>query len=187
MRDPKHVTTLLASWRAGDQKARDELFEVVYHELRNLAQRYIRGERSGHTLQPTALVHELYVRLVASEPIVWQNRSHFFAVAAQTLRRILVDSARARRRSKRGGDPLKVTFSSADAWVRPVDEDLLSIDEALTRLANLEPRAARVVELRFFAGLTESQVAEVLEVSAITVKRDWKVARAWLMTHLKPL
>jgi RNA polymerase sigma factor (TIGR02999 family) len=186
MPDPQHVTTLIAEWRNGDQIARDELFALVYKDLRGLAQRQLRLERPGHTLQPTALVHELYLRLVASEPVMWQNRAHFFAVAAQTLRRILVDSARARRAGKRGGDPLKVSLTSTSGWVEPRDEDLLSLDDALVHLAELEPRAARVVELRFFGGLTDAEVAEVLNISAVTVKRDWKVARAWLMTHLGP-
>jgi RNA polymerase sigma factor (TIGR02999 family) len=184
MPDPQHVTTLITNWREGDEKARDELFALVYKELRNLAQRYLRLERPGHTLQPTALVHELYLRLVASEPVIWQNRAHFFAIAAHTLRRILIDSARARRAGKRGGGEVKISLTSANGWVDPRDEDLLSLDQALVRLAELEPRAARVVELRFFGGLTETEVAEVLGLPAITVKRDWKVARAWLMTQL---
>jgi RNA polymerase sigma factor (TIGR02999 family) len=184
MPDPQDVTTLIAHWREGDHSARDELFALVYKELRNMAQHYLRLERSGHTLQPTALVHELYLRLVASEPVMWQNRAHFFAVAAQTLRRILVDSARARSAEKRGANPVKVSLTSAEGWVKSRDEDLLLLDAVLVRLAELEPRAARVVELRFFGGLSETEVAEVLDISAITVKRDWKVARAWLMTHL---
>jgi RNA polymerase sigma factor (TIGR02999 family) len=186
MADP-HITTLIIEWRGGDQKARDELFALVYKELRIMAQHYLRLERPGHTLQPTALVHELYLRLVASEPVMWQDRAHFFAVAAQALRRILVDSARARHAGKRGGNQLKVSLTSANGWVDPRDEDLLSLHQALVRLAELEPRAARVVELRFFGGLSESEVAEVLHISTITVKRDWRVARAWLMTHLSPL
>jgi RNA polymerase sigma factor (TIGR02999 family) len=150
MPDSQHVTTLIIGWRGGDQKARDELFALVYQELRKLAQRYLRLERPGHTLQPTALVHELYLRLVGSQPVMWQDRAHFFAVAAHTLRRILVDSARARSAGKRGGNQLKISLTSANGWVEPRDEDLLSLNEALVRLAELEPRAARVVELRFF-------------------------------------
>jgi RNA polymerase sigma factor (TIGR02999 family) len=173
-------------WRRGDEKARDELFALVYHELRNIARHYLRLERPGHTLQPTALVHELYLRLGASEAVVWQNRAHFFAVAAHTLRHVLVDSARARMAGKRGGSKVKISLTSANGLVEPRDEDLLSVHEALDRLAELEPRAARVVELRFFGGLSEPEVAEVLDISDTTVKRDWKVARAWLMTHLSP-
>lgn len=184
MPDPQHVTTLIIDWRGGDQKARDELFALVYEELRNMAQHYLRLERPGHTLQPTALVHELYLRLVVSTPVMWQNRAHFFAVAAQTLRRILVDSARARHAGKRGGKQMKISLTAANGWIESRDEDLLSLDEALVGLAELEPRAARVVELRFFGGLKESEVAEVLGMSTITVNRDWKVARAWLMGQL---
>jgi RNA polymerase sigma factor (TIGR02999 family) len=186
MRDPQHVTTLITNWRAGDEKARDELFELVYNELRRVARHCLRYERPGHTLQPTALVNELYLRLIASEPVMWQNRAHFFAIAAQTLRRLLVDSARARKAEKRGGGQVKISLTSANGWGESRDEDLLSVDQALRRLADLEPRAARVVELRFFAGLSEAEAAEVLKVSDRTVKRDWKVARAWLMTHLAP-
>ena len=185
MPDSQHVTTLIMSWRSGNQNARDELFALVYQELRRVAQNCFRLERPNHTLQPTALVHEMYLRLVASEPVRWQNRAHFFAIAAQTLRRILVDSARARTAGKRGGSQLKISLTSANGWEEPRDEDLLSLDEALARLAELEPRISQVVELRFFGGLTETEVAEVLNISTITVKRDWKVARAWLMTHLR--
>jgi RNA polymerase sigma factor (TIGR02999 family) len=184
MREQQHVTTLIADWRGGDETARDQLFALVYEELRNVAQHYMRLERTGHTLQPTALVNELYLRLVASETVTWQNRAHFFAVAAQTLRRILIDSARARNAGKRGGDQLKMSLTALKSAVNTHDEDLLSIDEALHRLAEFEPRAARVVELRFFGGLTEHEVAEVLGISESTAKRDWKVARAWLMTQL---
>ena len=138
-------------------------------------------------MQPTALVNELYLWLFgSSEPVAWQNRAHFFAVAAQTLRRILVDHARAHRAEKRGGDHIRVSLTSAKGSAESRDEYLLALDEALQQLSQLQPRAAQVVELRFFAGLTEEEIAEVLGVSAITVKRDWKFARAWLLSALNP-
>ncbi len=183
--DSDQVTTLLLDWRQGNAAARDQLLAVVYNELRRLASHYLRPERRDHTLQPTALVHELYLRLFAkAETITWQNRAHFFAVAAQTLRRILVDHARAHRAEKRGGTQVKLSLTAAQGWAEERVEDLVALDEALDRLAQLEPRAAQVVELRFFGGLQEDEVAEVLEVSPITVKRDWKVARAWLLSQL---
>lgn len=153
-----------------------------------MAQRYFRSERPDHTLQPTALVHELYLRLFAARATPeWRDRAHFFAVAAQTLRRILVDHAREHHAGKRGGDQIKVTLSEAESLSGTSDENLLAIEEALEELQKLQPRAAQVVELRFFAGLTEDEVASVLELSSITVKRDWKFARAWLMSRLHSL
>ena len=171
--------------RNGNTVSGEHLAAILYSELRLLAGHYLRRERPSHTLQPTALVHELYLRLFgASERLAWQNRAHFFAVAAQTLRRILVDHARAHRAEKRGGEHVKVSLTSAEGWAQSRDEDLLAVDEALQELAKLQPRAGQVVELRFFAGLTEEEIAEVLGVSAITVKRDWKFARAWLLSTL---
>jgi len=183
--DPESVTTLLLDCRQGNTGARDQLLALLYNELRLLARRYLGRERPDHTLQATALVHELYLRLFAKgEPVSWQNRAHFFAVAAQTLRRILVDHARALRAAKRGGPRLKVSLTEAQGWTGNRAEDLVALDEALDRLAKLQPRAAQVVELRFFGGLQEDEIAEVLGVSPISVKRDWKVARAWLLSQL---
>jgi RNA polymerase sigma-70 factor (ECF subfamily) len=181
-----NVSALLSDWRNGDPSAREELLRVVYDELRRLATHFLGKERPGHTLQPTALVHELYLRLFSAERVTWNNRAHFFAIAAQTLQRILIDHARMNHAERRGGGQLKVSLGHADGIAKPRDEDLLAIDEALQRLTELEPRAAQVVELRFFGGLQEHEVAEVLGVSPITVKRDWKVARAWLTAQLGP-
>jgi RNA polymerase sigma-70 factor, ECF subfamily len=183
--DSEHITTLLLDWRNGNPSAGEELLGVIYKDLRRLAARYLRQERSDHTLQPTALVHELYLRVFTSgEHITWQNRAHFFAVAAQTLRRILVDHARMRQTTKRGGHQVRLSLTEANGLAEPRADNLIEIDEALQRLTELEPRAAQVVELRFFGGLQVEEVAEVLGVSVITVKRDWKVARAWLTAQL---
>jgi len=149
-----------------------------------MARRYLRDERPGHTLQPTALVHELYLKLFQGEPIDWQNRAHFFAVAAQQLRRIVVNHARDRQAQKRGGKRLKVSLSEVNGLPQPQDQDLLELDEALTRLEKADARAARVIELRFFAGLTEIEAAEALDISLATLKRDWAFGRAWLLRHL---
>jgi RNA polymerase sigma factor (TIGR02999 family) len=185
--DSEQLTTLLLDWRQGNSAARDQLLAVVYKQLHALASRYLRSERRDHTLQPTALVNELYLRVFTqAEPITWQNRAHFFAVAAQTLRRILVDHARAHQAEKRGGAQIKLSLTAAQGWAGERAEDFVAVDEALARLAQLEPRPAQVVELRFFGGLQENEIAEVLGVSTITVKRDWKVARAWLLSQLFP-
>jgi RNA polymerase sigma factor (TIGR02999 family) len=183
--DSESVTELLVACQQGNTAARDELIAVVYNELRRLAARYLRAERRDHTLQPTALVHELFVRLFAnSAPVTWQNRAHFFAVAAQTLRRILVDYARTHQAQKRGGTQVRLSLTAAEGWVDERAPDLVALDEALSELTQLQPRAARIVELRFFGGLQENEVAKVLDVAPITVKRDWKVARAWLLSRL---
>lgn len=181
---PGEVTRLLIGLRKGDASAQDKLIPLVYKELRTLAGRYMRQERPGHTLQPTALVHEAYIRLTGIHDIDWQNRSHFFAVSAQLMRRILVDSARAKQAQKRGGEYASVTVDEALAAAPADSERLLAIDEALSRLGKLDPRQARIVELRFFAGLTEEEIAQVLEISPRTVKRDWRVAKAWLYRQL---
>ena len=177
----QQITAWLADWRRGDTQASERLADAVYAELRQIAARFLRRERDGHTLEPHALVNELWIRLMGGEPVSYQNRAHFFAIAAQTMRRILIDHARARVAGKRGGDQQQVSLSAVDGW-NPVAhyEDVLVLDQALSQLARADPRAARVVELRFFSGLQEDEVAEVLGVSVITVKRDWKVARAWL-------
>ncbi len=179
------VTQLLADWQRGDDEARDRLFELVHPELRRLAAAAARHERPDHTLDAPALVNELFLRLSASRQLTVDDRVHFFALAARTMRRILIDHARARVREKRGGDAERVTLSAVDGWApaRSI-EDLLALEQALERLEVVEPRLAQVVELRFFAGLLEAEVASALGVSTITVKRDWKVARAWLLARL---
>jgi RNA polymerase sigma factor (TIGR02999 family) len=181
----QQITVWLTEWRQGDERARDRLFEVVHPQLRQLASRFLHHERNDHTLEPNALVNELCVRLLGAEPITYEARTHFFAIAAQTMRRILIDHARARIAEKRGGGQHQVSLSAVDEW-SPVaqNEDLLALDTALSKLETLDPRAARVVELRFFGGLTEDEVADVIGISTITVKRDWKAARAWLMGRL---
>jgi len=186
--ETKTLTTLLVDWRNGNAAAGQQVAAILYAELRALAGHYLRQERPNHTLQPTALVHELYLRLfgTAAAPVPWKDRCHFFAIAAQTLRRILVDHARAHQAGKRGGDQVKISLSSAEAVAESREENLLAVQEALEELEKSQPRAVQVVELRFFAGLTEEETAEVLGVSPITVKRDWKFARAWLLARLRP-
>jgi len=183
----EQITLWLTNWQQGDEVVAERLFAVLYPQLKQIAARFLRNERDDHTLEPNALVNELYVRLLGSVPVAFKDRVHFFAIAAQTMRRILVDYARARVADKRGGDKQRVSLSVVDGW-NPVsyDQDLLDLDRALAKLEKADARAARVVELRFFGGLQEDEVAEVLKVSAITVKRDWKVARAWLMGRLQP-
>jgi RNA polymerase sigma factor (TIGR02999 family) len=185
--DSHHVTQWLAAWRAGDEDARNQLFAVVYPQLRQIAARFLRQERADHTLDPPALVNELALRLLGSAPMAYADRTHFFALAAQMMRRILVDHARARVAQKRGGVQRRVTLSSVgeDLRAAPHSEDLLLLDAAMSKLERADPRAAKVVELRFFAGLHEPEVAEILGVSVVTVKRDWKVARAWLIDQLE--
>ena len=184
--DSTAITSLLLDWRGGNPAAAEDLLALVYGELRRLAAHYLQQERPGHTLQATALVHELYLRLLASEPVSWQNRAHFFAVAARQMRRILIDHARAQRTDKRGGGAITVSLAEAQVWVGRQEPDLLELDEALARLEKMDARAAQVVELRFFGGLQEKESAEVLGVSAATVKRDWEFARAWLLSQLLP-
>jgi RNA polymerase sigma factor (TIGR02999 family) len=184
--DPQHVTQWLAAWRHGDEDARDQLFAAVFPQLRQIASRFLHHERGDHTLEPTALVNELALRLLGPEPIAYSDRTHFFALAAQMMRRILIDHARARVAGKRGGVQQRVNLSSVAEWQRaPQSEDVLVLDEALSKLEQADARAAKVVELRFFGGLREQEVADVLGVSVITVKRDWKVARAWLVDQLQ--
>ena len=185
--NPQQVTEWLAAWRTGNLDARNRLFAVAYPQLRQIAARFLRHERADHTLDPTALVNELALRLLGSAPLAYKDRSHFFALAAQMMRRILVDYARARVAGKRGGVQQRVTLSSIadDLGAAPQSEDLLVLDDALSNLERADPRAAHVVELRFFGGLHEEEVAEILGVSVTTVKRDWKVARAWLIDQLQ--
>lgn len=180
----KSVTELLISWNDGDPQALEEFLPKVYGELHRLAEGYFRSESSGHTLQATALVNEAYLRLVDQKHVKWQNRAHFFGVAAQMMRRILVDHARRRRAGKRGGEAQHLPLDEArDAGVSP-DLNLLFLDRALTELAAFDPEQSRIVELRFFAGLKVPEVAEVLSVSPATVKREWSAARAWLFRRL---
>ncbi|MFN7948331.1 MAG: sigma-70 family RNA polymerase sigma factor [Blastocatellia bacterium] len=183
-RTPQEVTQLLAAWSNGDQAALDELMPLVYGELRRLARRYMNRENPGHTLQTTALVNEAYLRLVDAREVQWQNRAHFFAVAAQMMRRILVDFARSRQNLKHGGDAQQVSFDQAlmVSWERRAE--LVALDDALNALAALDPRQAQVVELRFFGGLSNEETAEVLKVSVGTVRRDWSLAQAWLYREL---
>src|SRR5262245_31141702 len=179
------VTKLLLAWNHGDQSAIERLMPLVYDELRRLAERHFRRERVGHTLQPTAVVHEAYFRLVDQTRVTWKNRGHFFAVASQAMRRILVDYARARAADKRGGGEVRVTLASAEASAEPSGElDLLALDEALTRLKGLDGAQAQIVELRFFGGLSIEETAEALETSPSSVKREFRSAKAWLFREL---
>lgn len=179
------VTVLLCAISRGDAEAASRLVPLVYRELRRLAASYMRRERPDHTLQPTALVHEAYLKLVEQRAVNWQNRAHFFGVAAQLMRRILIDHARGHLRQKRGGEIQKVSLDEALAFSDQQAEEVLALDESLQRLARLDPRQARVVEMRFFAGLNVEEVAEVLQLSPKTIKRDWSVAKAWLYADLK--
>lgn len=178
-------TASLAAGRQGDAQATELVMSTIYQELRRLAAHYLRQERPDHTLQPTALVHELYLRLCASEPVEWQNRAHFFAIAARQLRRILINYARDRQAAKRGGARVKISLSQVQGLADYREEDLLEIHEALERLGALDARAAQVVELRYFGGLTEKEAAAVLGISTATLKRDWDFARAWLLRQLR--
>jgi len=178
------ITDLLKEWSAGDRRALDRLTPLVYEELRHQATRYLRRERPGHTLQTTALIHEAYLRLIDAKDVNWQSRAHFFAIAANLMRRVLVEHARRRDSDKRGGSQVRVQLDEALAVADETDVDLLAIDEALNRLTTIDPQQARVVELRFFSGLTVEETAAALGVSPKTVKRDWSVARAWLRREI---
>jgi RNA polymerase sigma-70 factor (ECF subfamily) len=181
---PADVSGILDRVAAGNPKAVSKVMPVVYDELRRLAGRYLRRERPGQTLQPTALVHEAYLRLSKDKKQSWQNRTHFLAIAALSMRQILVERARARGASKRGGAQVRVTLDETLAVQRETSIDLVALDEALTRLALIDPQQARIVELRFFGGLTVEEAAEALGISPATVKRGWSVARAWLKREL---
>jgi RNA polymerase sigma factor (TIGR02999 family) len=180
------VTALLQAWTGGDLSARDELMAVVYAELRRRAASRLRRERADHSLQPTALVHEAYLRLIDQRRTVWQNRAHFFAVASELMRRILVDHARGRKMAKRSGRWQRLDLTDADLRSHPRDVDLLDLDAALTRLATFDPRHAQIAELRFFGGLSLEETAHVVGRSVATVERDWQSARAWLFAQLTP-
>ena len=183
--DPAAVTRLLRAWGEGDAKAGDRLMPLVYAELRKRAAAYLRRERPGHTLQPTALVHEAYVRMAGQDRAAWKNRAQFFGVAACMMRRILVDHARALNMAKRAGRLINVELQDDHAVVAAPDIDVLALDEALTRLAAFDARKTAVAELRFFSGLSVEETAQVLGVSVATVEREWQVARAWLYSALK--
>ena len=182
---PGAVTALLVAWRAGDASALDRLVPLVYAELKRIARRRLRDTGPGETLQPTSLVHEAFIRLVAGQ-VDWRNRAHFFAVASSTMRNISVDHYRRRSSRKRGGDAVRVELTGEPAsGAAPDPVDLLALDEALTRLERLDSRQAKVVELRYLTGLTDDETAEVLGCSPITVQRDWRSARAWLFRQLE--
>ena len=181
------VSQLLRAWAGGDLQARDELVPLVYHELRKRASGYLRHERPDHTLQATALVHEAFLRLAGQDRVAWQNRGHFYAVAAQMMRRILVDYARERLAAKRPGAALRVDLDESIQAPEAPGSDILMLDEALNELSTMDPRQGRIVELRYFGGLSEQEVAEALSVSRATVTREWRRARAWLYHRMTPL
>lgn len=184
-RPPQHeITQLLAKWRDGNQSALDELYPLVYDELHRLARRYMSRERKGHTLQTTALINEAYVRLVDQKNVHWANRSHFFAISAQIMRRILIDHARRHAYAKRGGGAQQVSLDEVAAITPNPSRELVRLDEALKSLAAMDPRRSQVVELRYFGGLNNEEIAGVLNISENTVTRDWNMARAWLYHQL---
>ncbi len=180
------ITLLLQKWRRGDSDAFAELTQYVYHDLRRRASAYLRQERPGHTLETSGLVHEAFIKLIDKQEVEWHDRNHFFAIAAQVMRRILIDHARARKRQKRGGKVEDLALEEVrrePSATFPVD--LIALDEALNKLATFDERQARIVELKYFGGLTLDETASVLDVSPVTVKRDWQIARAWLRAELK--
>jgi RNA polymerase sigma factor (TIGR02999 family) len=182
--DPSEITKLLRAWSGGDQAALDQLAECVYGELHVMARRYMKNERLGNSLQTTALVHEVYLRLVDTSQVDWQARAQFFAMAARMMRRILVDAARARKANKRGGLAAKINFDETALLSTAPDRSILALDEALTSFAQLAPRQAKVVEMRYFGGLSEDEIVAALSISPRTVRRDWDFARAWLLREL---
>jgi RNA polymerase sigma factor (TIGR02999 family) len=179
------ITELLRAWSGGDEDALERLAKQVYPELRLMARRYMKNERQGNSLQATALVHEVYIRLVEVTKVEWHQRAQFFAMAAQMMRRILVDAARARGANKRGGGAVKVNFDETALLSSAPDRSILALDEALTEFSQVAPRQAKVVELRYFGGLTEEEIVAALKISPRTVRRDWDLARAWLLRELK--
>ena len=183
---PGGATALLLAWGNGDPEALDQLMPLVYEEMRRLARLHLRGERAGHTLQATALVNEAYLRLIQVNQVRWQNRAHFFAMASRVMRRILVDAARARRYQKRGGGAERVSLEEALLVSNEPAQDLVALDDALNALSAVDLRKSQVVEMRFFGGLSVDETAAVLKVSADTVMRDWRLAKAWLLRELGP-
>lgn len=184
MPSPNEITEQLIAWGNGDAAALNELIPVVYQELRRMAGNYLRMEKPGHTLQPTALVHEAWLRLIDQTRVDWQNRAQFFGVAAQMMRRILVDHAKTKHREKRGGDAVKLSLDDAINLSRERAADLIALDDALDELTRIDGRKSRVVELRYFAGFSVEETAQILEVSPDTVMRDWKMAKAWLYQRI---
>ena len=178
------ITQLLAEWSEGNHSALDKLYPLVYEELHRLARRYMSREKKGHTLQTTALINEAYVRLVDQKNVHWANRSHFFAISAQIMRRILIDHARRHAYAKRGGGAQQVSLEEVATVARDLGSDLVRLDEALKTLAEMDPRRSQVVELRYFGGLNNEEIAGVLKISENTVTRDWNMARAWLYQQL---
>jgi len=186
MQSNEEITELLIDWGKGDQAALDKLMPLVYNELRRLASNYLRRERASHTLQPTALVNEAYLKLIDQRNAHWQNRAHFFGISAQLMRRILVDHARQHQAVKRGGsNQQRLSITSAEQIAKEQSIDLLALNEALDQLASMDPQQAQIVELKFFGGLSIDETAEVLGISHATVERDWKMARAWLRRQLE--
>jgi RNA polymerase sigma factor (TIGR02999 family) len=181
---PHEITQLLAEWSDGNQAALNKLYPLVYNELRRLAHGYLRRERKGHTLQTTALINEAYLRLVDQKHVHWANRAHFFGISAQIMRRILIDHARLYHYAKRGGGGQKISLDEAALVAKEQSRELLMLDEALNSLAKIDPRRSRVVELRYFGGLSNEEIAGVLKISENTVTRDWNMARAWLYQEL---
>jgi RNA polymerase sigma-70 factor, ECF subfamily len=181
---PHELTQLLIDWSNGSQDAVEKLFPLVYEELRRLAHRYMRRERPDHTLQTTAVVHEAYLRLIDQKQVQWQNRAHFFAIAAHMMRRILITHAQSHRYAKRGGGALKVSLDETAILSQARAGELIALDEALKSLAVIDVRRSQVVELRFFGGLSNAEIAEVLKISPNTVMRDWNVAKAWLYREM---
>ena len=181
---PNEITEQLIAWSKGDEAALEQLISAVYQELRRMADHYLRGEDSGHSLQPTALVHEAYLRLIDQTKVEWQNRAHFFGVAAQMMRRILIDHAKAKHRVKRGGTAVKVMLDENVNFTQERASELLALDDALQSLAKMDERKSRIVELRYFGGLTVEETAQVLGISDKTVMRDWNLAKAWLYREL---
>jgi RNA polymerase sigma factor (TIGR02999 family) len=182
---PHEVTQLLLAWGKGDQDALAQLVPLVEAELHKLAQLYLARERPGHTLQPTALVNEAFVRLIDEQSVQWQNRAHFYGITAQVMRRVLVDHARRRQQLKRGGDALRVSFTQAENAAQQDSASIIALDDALATLANFDERKSRLVELKFFGGLSEEEIAECMQLSLRTVQREWNLARAWLYNQLK--
>jgi len=181
----KNVTQLLHAWGKGDEAARDELIPLVYDTLRRIARHQLRGERAGHTLETTALINEAYLKLV-EQSVSWQSRAHFFGIAARLMRQLLVDYARARQRLKRGGDMQQISLTDAAGIAEDKAVDVLALDDALQILTEVDPQSSRIVELRFFGGLTIEETAQVMGISTPTVERGWRAARAWLQTELSP-
>jgi RNA polymerase sigma factor (TIGR02999 family) len=179
-----NLTAMLRDWSNGDRQAQDQLFRAVYNELHRQAARHLRHENPGLSLQTTDLIHEAYLRLIDQQHVEWQNRLHFFGIAAQVMRRVLVDHARSRQAAKRGGSAIRLPLEEAMAVLPGLDLDFVALDKVLTRLAEIDPQQSQVVELRFFSGLSVEETAKVLDVSERTVKRDWNVAKAWLRREL---